>query len=233
MKTEEKEKSSGSARLKKKAKIKVEHAVTTTSKRLVDQEEVQRNRRILIISAICTGALVYVYFQRYTPDVGSISGCANVKGVRWMVKGTLPTWLGGRNAVLDTVKDLWKCAEAVKNDHWSFVLGAYIAVYVSLQAFAIPGPLILSLLTGALYPFWYGQLLIAFCATSGASICYGMSHMLGKPLANHYIPDAIEKFRAKVHGNRENLFWYMLFLRLTPLLSFTERVGGLRPMVPS
>ena len=54
--------------------------------------------------------------------------------------------------------------------------------------------MLLSLLTGALFPFWSGQLLIAACATTGASLCYALSHAVGKPLVLRLFPTAIASF---------------------------------------
>ena len=51
-----------------------------------------------------------------------------------------------------------------------------------LQTFAIPGPIILSILSGALFGGVKGFILICLCATSGACLCYTMSMVLGKSL---------------------------------------------------
>lgn len=54
--------------------------------------------------------------------------------------------------------------------------------YCRLQTFAIPGPIFLSILSGALFGGVQGFLLVGLCATSGACLCYTMSLVLGKKL---------------------------------------------------
>ncbi|RHY28912.1 hypothetical protein DYB32_005602 [Aphanomyces invadans] len=135
-----------------------------------------------------------------------------------MIQGVLPKFLGGRDDKLGTVTSLWKCASLYQEQHSSFVVASFALVYVSLQTFAIPGPLILSILSGALYPFVHANLLVAVCATTGASLCFLLSHYLGRNLAQRLLPDMLASFKTKIAANRSNLFYYMLFLRLTPLL---------------
>lgn len=111
-----------------------------------------------------------------------------------------------------------QCARDYQQGHASYVLAAFCVVYIVLQALAIPGPIVLSVLAGALYPIIPAQLLIAFCATTGASLCFMMSYFLGTDLTAMLIPDMVARFRAKIESNRDNLVYYMFFLRLTPML---------------
>ena len=64
----------------------------------------------------------------------------------------LPVALGGTGDVFKATREVWVCAEAYKGTHPGFVLAAFASVYIMLQAFAIPGPIVLSILAGALYP---------------------------------------------------------------------------------
>ncbi len=66
--------------------------------------------------------------------------------------------------------------------HFYHVLAAFCSVYITLQTFAIPGPIFLSILSGALFGGINGFLLVCFCATSGASLCYTFSYLLGRNL---------------------------------------------------
>ena len=72
------------------------------------------------------------------------------------------------------------------------------------------------------------------CATFGASACYGLSYTFGRGIVAHFFPSQLINFKKKVwHSinfeiyseiylqvihNIHNLFWYMLFLRITPLV---------------
>jgi uncharacterized membrane protein YdjX (TVP38/TMEM64 family) len=50
----------------------------------------------------------------------------------------------------------------------------------SMQSFAIPGPLILSIISGAIYGRVWGFLLVCLIATSGACNCYMISSTFAK-----------------------------------------------------
>ncbi|EGR29618.1 transmembrane protein 41b, putative [Ichthyophthirius multifiliis] len=99
-----------------------------------------------------------------------------------------------------------------------FVLISFCYLYVFLQSFAIPGPVFLSILSGALFGFIKGFILVCLCATTGACCCYGLSYTLGRGIVLKYFPDLLVKFNKKVQANKDNTFYYMLFLRLTPLV---------------
>jgi uncharacterized membrane protein YdjX (TVP38/TMEM64 family) len=52
----------------------------------------------------------------------------------------------------------------------------------------------------------------------GASLCFFMSYTLARQLVLRKFPALFNKFNRLVRSNEKNLFWYMLFLRLTPLV---------------
>lgn len=99
-----------------------------------------------------------------------------------------------------------------------YVYSLFCYLYIFLQSFGIPGPIILSLLSGALFGGIPGFITVCFCATLGASCCYSLSNLLGKGLVIKFFPDLMKKFNGMVSKQKGNLFWYMLFLRLTPLV---------------
>jgi hypothetical protein len=59
----------------------------------------------------------------------------------------------------------------------------------SLQTFAIPGSISLSILSGFLFPFPQALLLVCFCSATGASLCYMLSYFLGRHLVYRYFPE--------------------------------------------
>ncbi|KAF1792276.1 SNARE associated Golgi protein [Phytophthora cactorum] len=138
--------------------------------------------------------------------------------VSYVIRGVLPTWLNGRNDKMGTVQGLWQCASQYREHHAAFVLSSFCIVYIALQTFAIPGPIVLSILSGAMYPFMQAQILVAFCATTGASLCFMLSYFLGRGVFNKVLAGMIGRFKEKIAHNQGNLFYYLLFLRITPLL---------------
>ncbi|PKA63747.1 putative membrane protein [Apostasia shenzhenica] len=98
-----------------------------------------------------------------------------------------------------------------------FILG-YCSIYILMQTFMIPGTIFMSLLAGALFGVGKGLVLVVFTATSGASSCYFISKLIGKPLASWLWSEKLRYFQAEIAKRREKLLNYMLFLRITPSL---------------
>lgn len=88
----------------------------------------------------------------------------------------------------------------------------------SLQTFAIPGSLFLSILLGFLYKFPIALSLICSSSAIGASLCYLLSSVVGRPLILHYFSSRTTTFTNYVNKHKGSLFNLMLFLRITPLL---------------
>lgn len=88
----------------------------------------------------------------------------------------------------------------------------------SLQTFAIPGSLFLSILSGFLFPFTLALLLVCCCSAIGASLCYLLSQLVGRRLVKKFFPERANKWAKAVDKHRDNIFNYILFLRMTPFL---------------
>lgn len=111
--------------------------------------------------------------------------------------------------------------ESYTSDYTLQVLVGYSVVYIFMQTFMIPGTVFMSLLAGALFGVFRGLALVLFTATTGASSCYFLSKLIGRPLVFSLWPDKLVFFQAQVAKRRQNLLNYMLFLRVTPTLPNT------------
>lgn len=93
----------------------------------------------------------------------------------------------------------------------------YFAIYVILSAFSIPGAALLTLLGGALFPFWQGIVLVSFASTLGATLAM---------LASRYVlRDWVQRRFAKPmrtvnEGIARDGAFYLFALRLMPLFPF-------------
>ncbi|TQD69721.1 hypothetical protein C1H46_044745 [Malus baccata] len=85
----------------------------------------------------------------------------------------------------------------------------------------IPGTVFMSLLAGSLFGVFKGVALVVFNATAGASSCYFLSKLIGRPIVVSLWPDKLQFFQNQVAKRRQGLLNYMLFLRLTPTLPNT------------
>ncbi|KAJ4866016.1 SNARE associated Golgi protein family [Raphanus sativus] len=101
------------------------------------------------------------------------------------------------------------------------VLVGYSLVYVFMQTFMIPGTVFMSLLAGALFGVFKGMALVVSTATAGASSCFFLSKLIGRPLIFSLWPDKLVFFQDQVARRKDGLLNYMLFLRLTPTLPNT------------
>ncbi|KAG0323801.1 Transmembrane protein 41B [Dissophora globulifera] len=146
-------------------------------------------------------------------------------GVFVMLKYNLPKdlpdgqkeWLKFPRSAED-VQHLSIVLEMYLAQHYYEVLVCFITTYVSLQAFAIPGTLMLSVLGGALFKFWIGLFVVLMCAGVGALCCYTISYYLGHPIVEKYLKARIAKLQVKIDAKRDQLFFYFAFLRVTPFI---------------
>ncbi|KAJ6818793.1 putative membrane protein [Iris pallida] len=122
---------------------------------------------------------------------------------------------------LEELQTLRDHLESYTSDYTVQVLVGYCTVYIFMQTFMIPGTIFMSLLAGALFGVLYGVALVVFAATAGASSCYFLSKLIGRPLVFSLWPDKLGFFQAQVAKRRERLLNYMLFLRVTPTLPNT------------
>ncbi|KAJ3680670.1 hypothetical protein LUZ60_016948 [Juncus effusus] len=122
---------------------------------------------------------------------------------------------------LEDLQDLRDNLEIYTSDYTPQVLFGYIMVYVFMQTFMIPGTIFMSLLAGALFGVLRGMALVLFAATAGASSCYFLSYLIGRPIVFFLWPDKLTFFQNQVSKRREKLLNYMLFLRVTPTLPNT------------
>lgn len=175
----------------------------------------RESRQFYSLAAICLSiVLVVLYFK---PAAGP--KCQDLSF--WWMLSNLKADLPG---VMQTA---WVCADEYNSVHSEFCLGVFIAMYVSLQTFAIPGPIVLSALSGALYGFWAGQFIVAACATFGASMCFLLSNFFGRGVLNVFkLNDKVQWYREQVQENKDSLFAFMFLSRVTPVPNVLVNVAS-------
>ena len=88
--------------------------------------------------------------------------------------------------------------EVYTSDYTVQVLVGYSLVYVFMQTFMIPGTVFMSLLAGALFGVFKGMVLVVSTATAGASSCFFLSKLIGRPLIFSLWPDKLVFFQDQV-----------------------------------
>jgi uncharacterized membrane protein YdjX (TVP38/TMEM64 family) len=94
--------------------------------------------------------------------------------------------------------------ENYTSDYTVQVVVGYCSVYIFMQTFMIPGTIFMSLLAGALFGQLSGLALVVFAAAAGASSCYFLSKLIGKPLVFSLWPDKLMFFQKQVTSETES-----------------------------
>lgn len=122
-----------------------------------------------------------------------------------------------RYATLDTLRDnRASLSQWVAAHYWQALL-IFIAAYILIVAFSLPGALIATLTGGFLFGTVVGGLATVFAATIGATILFLAARSAFADLLRAKAGSAIGRMEA---GFRENAFSYLLFLRLVPAFPF-------------
>lgn len=119
---------------------------------------------------------------------------------------------------MEDAKALGTVLSKYKDTYYTQVLVAYFTTYIFLQTFAIPGSIFLSILSGYLYPFPLALFLVCLCSGLGASFCYMLSYLVGRPVVYKYLTEKAVKWSQQVDKHRGHLINYIVFLRITPFL---------------
>lgn len=119
---------------------------------------------------------------------------------------------------MEDARNLGRVLNRYKDRYFIEVLLAVILTFIFLQTFAIPGTIFLSVLSGFLFPFPVALLLVCFCSATGATLCYMISYFVGRRLIWKYFPEKSEKYSKMVEKHKDDIFNYMIFLRVTPFL---------------
>jgi uncharacterized membrane protein YdjX (TVP38/TMEM64 family) len=93
--------------------------------------------------------------------------------------------------------------------------------YIALQTCAVPGTIFLSILAGSLWGVGKGLSIVSIIATIGSCSCYTLSRLVGRRIVIKAWPQRVAKFAKEVDKRRQELLFYIIFLRVTPLLPNT------------
>lgn len=122
-----------------------------------------------------------------------------------------------RYVTLDTLRDNRQALSGWVAENWLLAAFVYVAAYIAMVAFSLPGGLVATLTGGFLFGTLFGGLLTILGATAGATAIFLAARTaLGDALRAKAGPG----LRRIEQGFGENAFSYMLVLRLVPLFPF-------------
>lgn len=119
---------------------------------------------------------------------------------------------------LDDVRATAALLQRVADSRRAALSAAYLLCYVALQCFSIPGTVFLSVLGGTVFGTPRGFALALSAATVGATCAFGLSRALTNGVVAAWMPQRLAAFRAAFEAHRKTALWWLLFLRLTPVL---------------
>ena len=118
---------------------------------------------------------------------------------------------------LDDIRRLSVILNDYNTNHPHYVLLLFSLAYVFKQTFAVPGSVFLNVLAGAIFGSGPGFLLCCCLTAFGASLCYLLARAVGKDVAMKYFPERVQIFGTKLEENKQELPYFLLFLRLFPM----------------
>ena len=169
--------------------------------KLETQKHLSRNKLILSIIFVL-GVLGFILIYQFAPTL-----TPNEQKILYKIPAT-PRILYHQSIIVQ---------KYAQNNYW-YVISSISYLYILLQAFSIPGPPLLNILSGAMFGFYQGFLLVTLCSTLGSVLCYIIFETLGKGVAIRLFPSKILLMHQKVQSNKANLFFYLLSLRVAPFI---------------
>lgn len=107
--------------------------------------------------------------------------------------------------------------EHINQNYWRISLAHFLVIFF-VHVASIPGASFLAILAGFLYPQYYALGMILIGSTTGCALCYLIVDSIGQIVIRKYLKEKVDSWRAEVDKNRDDLWSYFLFLRLTPFL---------------
>jgi len=104
-----------------------------------------------------------------------------------------------------------------RNQHFAGLFIGYLVIYVVVTALSIPGAVILTLGSGALFGLGWGLLLASFASTMGAFLAFMSARYVLRDSLEQRLGERLKQVNA---GISRDGAWYLLTLRLVPLFPF-------------
>jgi len=169
------------------------------------QQQAREQSRIgLLVAIVAVVGIGGVWAIQQLPDVRSPDG-------------DILRWPRRESFVDDVVEDARALKWIMKQDRAS-VVGIMAGTYMFMQTFCVPGSTALNLLAGAVLPLPSALLFSVGCAAAGATTCFLLVKYTAAGLVMRAIPEQVKKVEKMMEDHKSNLFYYFLFLRISPLL---------------
>ncbi|EGD72347.1 temporarily Assigned name family member [Salpingoeca rosetta] len=120
---------------------------------------------------------------------------------------------------LEDTKALARVLLKYRDDYYMSVLILWMVTYIIAQSFCIPVTIFFCILSGTLFsPSYLALLYVCAASAFGATGCYLNSKMFLKDIVSYYFPRRCAEWRTRVEHHKDNLLFFVIFLRATPFL---------------
>lgn len=138
----------------------------------------------------------------------------------------------GQYLSLDYLKQQHQTITQYYADNTVLTIVIFFLAYVLVTALSLPGAVILTLASGAIFGFWIGVVLVSFASTAGATLAFLFSRFVFRdPVQNRFG----SQLGAINRGVEEEGAFYLFTLRLIPAVPFfvVNLLMGLTPIKTS
>lgn len=118
---------------------------------------------------------------------------------------------------LDQLKAQQQLLAQWHRDHFVLLFVGYFVVYIAVTALSIPGAVVLTVGSGALFGLGWGLVLASFASTLGAFLAFMSSRYVLRDSLEKRFGERLQQVNA---GISRDGAWYLLTLRLVPLFPF-------------
>ncbi|GAB4818338.1 hypothetical protein N2152v2_005384 [Parachlorella kessleri] len=172
---------------------------------------------LMLLLLYCLGlALVYWLFSRL-PDLRTLEAVARQQGLLGEGAEVAALRLSLPHS-FDELRAVRRTVELYRQQYGGQLLALMVGAYLFLQAFMIPGSVVINVLAGSMYTFPAALAFVGVVSTCGVSINYWLTRWFLKDVVTNLIPQRVQAFSQEVRRHQAHLLNYMLFLRATPLL---------------
>ncbi|HAX92224.1 MAG TPA: TVP38/TMEM64 family protein [Rhodospirillaceae bacterium] len=118
---------------------------------------------------------------------------------------------------LESIQAHHEMLQTYVQSHPALASGLFALIYILVTALSLPGAAVMTLLAGALFPFWLALVLVSFASSIGATLAFLAARFVLRDFVHR-------RFGAKLEpidrGIRQEGAFYLFALRLLPLFPF-------------
>ena len=138
-----------------------------------------------------------------------------------IVTGALAGWaLLGDYLSFETLRDNREALLAFRDSHFVTMVAAYMALYVLIVAFSLPGATIATLAGGFLFGLFPGVVFVLMSATIGATLIFLAARMGFGTALSARMDASSGTVRRVIEGIHDNELSMLFLIRLVPVVPF-------------